>query len=471
MVVTAPPLLRPALSCCRTPAMSDLSLAADFPFATEADWLKLVRETLKDAPFESLVTKTLDGIAVQPIERGIKNAPMLERASRRWTVMQRADMPIISAANRQMREDLALGAQGISLVLPSSPVAHGHGVEAGDGTQLERLFEGIDIDLIHLRLDAGHRGFAIAPLLLQLYRDRGIDLGRVHLTLGLDPLGSAGETGAAALTRAREAGHRVSLFLADARLYHDAGATEAQELALALATAAEAIRPAPDDAMQRTGMVLCANADLFLTIAKFRAARLLWRKLAERLGIAAESSLDLHGETSWRMMTRQDPHSNLLRVALATMGAGLGGADHVTALPYSAALGLPDGFARRLARNTQTIVLEEARVAAVADPTRGSGHVEALTAALFERALALYEEIEAGGGIKAALAMGRIQAMVTEAAARQREALASGAMSIIGVTQYPHHSTEGAVVLDMPVSGDWGDDTQPSSPIAPLAAE
>ena len=101
------------------------------------------------------------------------------------------------------------------------------------------------------------------------------------------------------------------------------------------------------------------------------------------------------------MMTGQDPHSNLLRVALAIMGAGLGGADHVTALPYSAALGLADGFARRLARNSQTIILEEARLAAVADPTRGSGHVEALTAALVERALAIFDAIEAGGGARA----------------------------------------------------------------------
>ncbi|HEX2431507.1 MAG TPA: methylmalonyl-CoA mutase family protein, partial [Aestuariivirgaceae bacterium] len=328
----------------------------DFPRQTAADWRRLVAQTLNGASLDTLVSRTRDGIAIQPLEAAATRAPELGGEARRWTVMQRADMPIIAAANRQMQEDLALGAQGITLVLPSSPAAQGHGVEAGDRDRLERLFEAIDIDLIHLRLDAGHRGFAIAPLLLALYRDRGIDLSRVKLTLGLDPLMTS--AGSEALAAARDAGHVGSLFLAEGRSYHNAGATEAQELALALATAAAMVRGAPGDSMQRIGLLLAADADLFLNVAKFRAARLLWRALGERLGRGNAPPLDLHGETSWRMMTRQDPHSNLLRVALATMGAGLGGADHVTALPYTAALGLADGFARRMARNTQTILLE-----------------------------------------------------------------------------------------------------------------
>jgi methylmalonyl-CoA mutase len=467
--------------------MSDLARAADHPPATEADWLALVRETLKGAPFETLITTTRDGIAVQPLEARAKAAADAAPGGR-WTVVQRADMPLLGAANRQMQEDLALGAGGISLVLPSSAAAYGHGVEAADGARLERLFEGIDIDLIHLRLDAGHRGFAIAPLLLDLYRGRGIDPGQARLTLGLDPLSGSIHAGllperavmeqvAAALAAAEEAGHRGTLFLADARPYHAAGATEAQELALALASTAELVRLAAGsgfaagDIMRRSGMVLAADQDLFLTVAKFRAARLLWCKLGARLGVET-APLPLHGETSFRMMTRQDPHSNLLRVALAIMGAGLGGADHITALPYSAALGLPDPFARRLARNSQTIILEEARLAAVADPTRGSGHVEALTCALAERALAIFDGIEAGGGAWQGVTKGTVQAMVSEAAARQQRAIAEGSVAIVGVTQFPHDSAEGAVVLDMPVSGAWKDDPgRGTTTIAPLAGE
>ena len=470
--------------------MSDLSLAVDFPAVTEADWLDRVRETVKGAPFETLITTTRDGIAVQPLERACKSAAQLDRAGRRWTVMQRADMPLPGAANRQIAADLALGTGGISLVLPESPAAHGHGVEASDRAALEQLLDEIDIDLIHLRLDAGQRGFAVAPLLLALYRGRGIDLGRARLTLGLDPLGSLLQAGrlaapeiierqlAGAVAAARETGHHGSLFLADGRPYHDAGATEAQELALALATAAELVRlggrcaVAPAEIMRRSGMVLSASQDLFLTIAKFRAGRLLWRTLGERLGIGPAPPLDLHAETSFRMMTGQDPHSNLLRVALGVMGAGLGGADHVTALPYSAALGLADGFARRLARNSQTIILEEARVAAVADPARGSGHVEALTAALVERALAIFDTIEAGGGARAGLASGAIQVMVSEAAARQRQAVAEGSLPIVGVTRFPHHAAEGAAVLDMPAVGGWSDEPGcGETSIPPLAAE
>ncbi len=434
--------------------MSKFADFDDFPRHGAADWLRLVEQVLKGASFETLASRTRDGIAVQPLEPAAIKAPELGREARRWTVFQRAEMPVIGAANRQMQEDLALGADGITLVLPSSPAAQGHGVEAADRERLERLLEGIDIDLIHLRLDAGHRGFAVAPMILGLYRDRGIDLSRVRLTLGLDPLSSGG---AETLAAARDAGHVGSLFLADGRSYHNAGATEGQELALALASAVEAIRQLPGEVMPRVGILLAADADLFLTVAKFRAVRLLWQALGARLGLTSAPPLDLHGETSWRMMTRQDPHSNLLRVALATMGAGLGGADHVNALPHSAALGLADRFARRMARNTQTILLEESRLAAVADPTRGSGHVEALTAALVEKALAILDEIEAGGGMMAALRSGKVRAMVAEAAARQREALTQGAVAIMGVTQYPHSASEGAVVLDMPLTGDWSD--------------
>src|SRR5262245_65534349 len=426
----------------------------DSPRHEAADWLRLVEQALKGASLDTLASRTRDGIAVQPLEPAAIKAPELGREARRWTVMQRADMPAIGAANRQMQEDLALGADGITLVLPSSLAAQGHGVEASDRDRLGRLLEGIDIDLIHLRLDAGHRGFAVTPLLLALYRERGIDLSRVRLTLGLDPLASAGGK---ALATAREAGHVGSLFLADGRSYHNAGATEGQELALSLATAAEAVRHLSGDVMPRIGILLAADANLFLTVAKFRAARLLWHAPGARLGIASPPPLDLHGETSWRMMTKQDPQSNLLRVALATMGAGLGGADHVTALPYSAALGLADRFARRMARNTQTILLEESRMAAVADPTRGSGHVEALTASLVEKALEILDAIEADGGMMAALRSGKVQAMVADAAARQRAAVAQGAVSIIGVTQYPHSSSEGAVALDMPGTADWSD--------------
>ena len=103
------------------------------------------------------------------------------------------------------------------------------------------------------------------------------------------------------------------------------------------------------------------------------------------------------------MMTRRDPWVNLLRTTMAVFAAGLGGANSITVLPFTAALGLPDRFARRLARNTQLILLEESNLAKVADPAAGSGGIEDLTDKLCRAAWALFQEIEAAGGAAAAL--------------------------------------------------------------------
>ena len=186
--------------------------------------------------------------------------------------------------------------------------------------------------------------------------------------------------------------------------------------------------------MQRIGILLAADADLLPQRCCSAPPGCCGVRSASCPAAATRRRSTFMARSSWRMMTRQDPHSNLLRVALATMGAGLGGADHVTALPYHRGTRLADGFACRMARNTQTILLEESRLAAVADPTRGSGHVEALTAALVEKALAILDDIEASGGMLAALKSGKVQAMVAEAAA----STAGGARSGRGVDHRRH---------------------------------
>ena len=176
--------------------------------------------------------------------------------------------------------------------------------------------------------------------------------------------------------------------VADGRVIHNAGGSEAQELAFALASAVAYLR-----ALEGFGMPLeaardaiyfrlAADADQFLTMAKFRAARKLWARIEAACGLVPKP-VQLTAETAWRMMTKRDPYVNLLRTTIAVAAAGLGGADAITVLPHTAPLGLPDAFARRLARNCQLVLLEESNLARVADPAAGSGAIEALT----ERAL------------------------------------------------------------------------------------
>ena len=121
-----------------------------------------------------------------------------------------------------------------------------------------------------------------------------------------------------------------------------------------------------------------ADADQFLTLAKFRALRLLWARVEQACGLTPKP-LFIAADTAWRMLTQRDPYVNMLRATMATFSAGLGGANTITVLPHTLALGLPDAFARRAARNTQLVLLEESNLAKVSDPAAGSGGIETLT--------------------------------------------------------------------------------------------
>ena len=216
------------------------------------------------------------------------------------------------------------------------------------------------------------------------------------------------------------------LTTADGRIVHNAGGSEAQELAFVLAVAVAYLRAlegagvALDAARDMIGFTLAADADQFLTVAKFRALRKLWARVEQACGLAPKPAF-VSAETAWRMMTRRDPWVNMLRTTIAAFSAGIGGADALSVLPFTAALGLPDRFARRIARNTQLVLLEESNLAKVADPAAGSGGIEDLTDKLCRAAWALFQEIEAAGGAPAALEPGLIQDKIAKVRAEREK--------------------------------------------------
>jgi methylmalonyl-CoA mutase len=191
-----------------------------------------------------------------------------------------------------------------------------------------------------------------------------------------------------------------------------------------------------DQARQLIFFRLAADADQFLTIAKFRALRKLFARVEAACGLVAQP-IFVSAETAWRMMTRRDPWVNALRTTVATFAAGLGGADSVTVLPFTSALGLPDAFARRLARNTQLILLEESNLARVADPAAGSGGIEALTQHLCGAAWAFFQEIEAAGGAHTALTSGLVAHKVAAIRHEREAAVARGREPITGTSEFP----------------------------------
>jgi methylmalonyl-CoA mutase len=244
------------------------------------------------------------------------------------------------------------------------------------------------------------------------------------------------------------------LAVADGRIIHNAGGSEAQELAFALSVALAYLRAleaegiALDAARRMIFFRLSADADQFLTIVKFRALRKLWARIEAECGLAPAPAF-ISAETAWRMMARRDPHVNILRATIAVLSAALGGADAITVLPFTAALGLPDRFARRIARNTQLVLLEESHLAKVADPAAGSGAVEDLTDQLCRAAWALFQEIEAAGGIAAAIAGGAIQQKVADVRARRAAAVARRQDALTGVSVFPNLA-EAKATVDRP---------------------
>jgi methylmalonyl-CoA mutase len=422
-----------------------LRLAAEFPSASEGDWRKRVEAVLKGADFEQrLISRTMDDIAMAPLYSSGGATQARRPQQTPWTVMQRADHPDPAKANAQALDDLNHGAAGLQLVFADAPGAHGFGLAASEPKAIARLMTGIRIDAIDLSLDAGPHGGQAAAAFAQWVATQPVDPERLRLSFGLDPIGSGtvqdfdGRLRQSVQTL-REQHFPGRFAQASGVTWHNAGASEAQELAFMIASGVAYLRALDhldDDYLKRSvSLTVAADQDMFGTLAKFRAARLLWSRILNASGLASDA-IQIHGETSWRMMTALDAHTNILRTTAAVFGAALGGADRITVLPFSLAQGLPDEFARRIARNTQTILQEESQLWRVSDPASGSGYVEHLTRSLCDQAWSLFQDTERRGGIVAAIESGRVSALITE---KRRERLAlieAKGETIIGVTAY-----------------------------------
>jgi methylmalonyl-CoA mutase len=192
---------------------------------------------------------------------------------------------------------------------------------------------------------------------------------------------------------------------------------------------------------------LSADADQFLTIAKFRALRLLWARVEQSCGLTPEP-IFIAAETAWRMLTQRDSDVNMLRATIATFSAALGGANSITVLPHTLAVGLPDALARRIARNTQLVLLEESNLEKVADPAAGAGGIETLTRQLCEAAWLQFQEIERAGGAFAALEQNIIQKKVAAVHAARDANIARRKDVLTGASEFPNLHEKKPTVLD-----------------------
>ncbi|MEV5508472.1 methylmalonyl-CoA mutase small subunit [Streptomyces orinoci] len=443
------------------------SLAAEFPDATREQWQRLVEGVLRKAgkdatgtaAEDALATALQDGLATRPLytaedappAAGYPGLPPFIRGARPegtaltgWDIRQHHAHPDPRRANEAVLADLENGATSLWLTV-------GEGGLPVDG--LPAALDGVYLDLAAIALDAGAGFQAAADALLRLHDERQVPAEAATGTLGADPLGTLARTGtaadhtAAAQLALRCARQRPGLraLVVDALPYHEAGASAAQELGCSLATGVAYLREltaaglSVEEACGQLEFRYAATADQFLTIATLRAARRLWSRIAEVSGAGpAHRAQRQHAVTSRVMMTRRDPWVNMLRTTVACLGAGVGGADAVTVLPFDEALGLPDAFARRIARNTSAILLEESHLARVIDPAGGSWYVERLTDELAHAAWAWFQEIERAGGQRAALDSGLIGERLAATWRERSGRLATRREPITGVSEFPH---------------------------------
>ncbi|WP_335933207.1 methylmalonyl-CoA mutase small subunit [Streptomyces sp. PTD5-9] len=444
-----------------------LSLAAEFPRPAHEQWQRLVEGVLRksgrdaegSAAEEALSTTVEDGLITRPLytshdgspDAGLPGFAPFVRGGRAegntvggWDVRQRYALTDPARLNEAVLADLENGATSLWLT-----VGGGTGAAVPD---LARALDGVYLDLAPVTLDAGAELDAAAAELLRLHEERGLDPRAARGGLGADPLGLAARTGAESdpaaavrwALRCAQEHPGLRALTADALPYHEAGGSAAQELGASLATGVAYLRELTgagltvEAACGQLEFRYAATADQFLTIAKLRAARRLWARVAEVCGASGAGAQRQHAVTSSVMMTRRDPWVNMLRTTLACLGAGVGGADSVTVLPFDHALGLPDAFARRIARNTSTILLEESHLARVIDPAGGSWYVERLTAELAENAWAFFQEIERAGGQAAALRSGMVGERLAATWAARGKDLATRREPVTGVSEFPH---------------------------------
>lgn len=437
--------------------MVELTLARNFPPADEAAWKALVEEALKGAPFASLRSESYDGIAIEPLyARAQGTQRVADRAAGRpWSVMQRIDLPDAKAANAQALDDLSNGANGLNLVFDGAVGDYGYTLPA-TGAAISQALDNVYLDAgIAVELDFGPLSRQVAKLMAEHVRAKELKPSALDIRFCFDPLGARAMRGAFPMPWAELApvvtgligdlvaeGFKGPFAVADGRPVHAAGGSEAQELAFVLANALAYLRALEehgfdlDQARRLIFFRLAADQDQFFTIAKLRSLRKLWARIEEACELAPRPAY-VCAETAWRMMTRRDPHGNIVRGTIAALAAAVGGANAVMVLPFSAALAAPDAFARRIARNTQTILIEEANLHRVADPAAGSGAIEALTDALCQTAWWFFQRIEKTGGAADALETGLIQRVVARVRAEREANVARRKDAIVGTSDFP----------------------------------
>lgn len=436
--------------------------AAPDDAAIRARWTALVEKTLKGQSFdEALTVKTPDGLTIQPLYTA-KDGALVARdlrprdADRPWDLRMRAAHADPARAAKDIMVDLENGAASVLLAIDPTGV---NGVAVASADDLGKTLTGVMLDLAPVALDAGFLG----PKAADWLATQAKAAPNAPLAFHMDPLTAFAQAGVSPgpieshVFNAATVGARLtttyakaSLLLATGRAAHEAGGSNVEELALMTASAltyAKALVRSGltmDEAFSRITLGVSLDGEYFTGIAKLRAARALWARLTQACGVTVPAVIE--ARSSGRMLARMDAWTNLLRLTSAGFAGAVGGADVVVLGAFTDAIGLPTTFARRQARNTQLVLMEESNLGRVADPAGGAWYLDSLTDQIARAAWTSFQAIEAAGGAIKALEAGLISDAVARTRAEQEAAFADKSRKILGVTVFPNADDKAAEV-------------------------
>ncbi|PTY08302.1 methylmalonyl-CoA mutase [Opitutaceae bacterium EW11] len=466
------------------------SAQTDAARAAYTQWRKAVEEELKGAPFDKkLVTRTFEGIALQPVYTRLDaenlahtnslpgESPFLRTSRKKgysdgtWEFAQEISAARPADFNAAILNDLNRGQNSVVVNLDCASRAGidpdaakdecigGCGLSVADLNDLAAALNGVELSCIPVHLNAGVSPTALAAIYVAYAKRRGSDTKSLTGSLAADPLREWLGRGTlpasldslfdqiAGWTKwAKKNAPELKTVGVGADRVLEAGGNAVQELAYAVAAGVESIRAlasrgiAPDVAAKRIVFTFAVGPQFFTEIAKFRAFRLLWTRAVSAFGIKPEKALPfVHARTAKWNKTVTDIHVNMLRVTTEALSAVLGGVDSLHVAPFDAVLGgQSDDFARRIARNVHTLLAEEFRFTSPADPSGGSWYIEKLTDELARKAWTSFQDIEKQGGIIAALRSGSFQKAVAASGAEKDDALSKRRLGMVGTNLFPN---------------------------------
>lgn len=459
----------------------DISLSAPFPEATEAAWLAEVGKALKGKGVDTLTRRTLDGIGIKALYRETDfpaatdplgtpgEAPYLRGRTAApdrwlpWDIRQSFAHPSAEQTNAEILRDLERGVSSIEL---RADGAGADGVQLCTADDVKTALAGVDASMAAVALDSvSGTGLREAALLAEWGLNKP-NSEKLKLDFNLNPLGTLARTGrvdggleAAFTHMASFSGAMITKFPAanlwrmDGAMVHEAGGSAAQELGAMIASAIDTARRLDglvslNNVTTRMTFVLALDANYGIGIAKLRAARRLWARCLDALGLEA-APMKLQAITSARMLTKYVPWTNILRATAAAFAGAVGGADILTVRAFNEPLGLPEELGRRIARNTQIIAMEESQLGRVADATGGAWFTETLADDLAKAAWAEFQQIENEGGFGASLISRAFQGRVAAVREARAKEIAKRKIPVTGVSEYPLLEEIAAPVADV----------------------